>query len=106
MVPVQQNQRLRRRAPESSRRRVVDNDFHFSLSGDAMRTVLVLALLLTGCAGIRDDGRVRVVAGLYPLAYVARLVGGSYVDVTDLTPPGAEPHEIELAPRTVATIEK
>jgi len=71
-----------------------------------MRYLVVLALLATGCAGIRDDGRVRVVAGLYPLAYVVRLVGGARVDVTDLTPPGAEPHEIELAPRTVARIER
>ena len=71
-----------------------------------MRYLVLLALLATGCAGVRDDGRVRVVAGLYPLAYVARLVGGDHVDVTDLTPPGGEPHEIELAPRQVATIEK
>lgn len=70
--------------------------------------LLVLALVAaSGCARVgADDGRVSIVAGLYPLAYVARLVGGDHVTVTDLTPPGAEPHEIELGPRTVERIER
>ncbi len=42
-------------------------------------------------------------AGFYPLAWVAERVGGRYVDVTGLTDPGVEPHDIEPTfARTVA----
>ncbi|TMK61501.1 MAG: zinc ABC transporter substrate-binding protein [Actinobacteria bacterium] len=40
--------------------------------------------------------RVSVVAAFYPLAYVAARVGGSRVEVSDLTPGGSEPHDLEL----------
>jgi zinc transport system substrate-binding protein len=45
-----------------------------------------------------------VVAAFYPLAYAAEQVGGARVRVTNLTPPGAEPHDVELSPRAVATV--
>ncbi|HEV2891590.1 MAG TPA: metal ABC transporter substrate-binding protein [Frankiaceae bacterium] len=69
---------------------------------------LAVALAATGCVkdGGGGDGGLRVVAGLYPLAYVARAVGGGSVDVVDLTPPGAEPHDVELAPSQVAALER
>jgi zinc transport system substrate-binding protein len=65
---------------------------------------LLLVVPLTGCAAVAaDDGRVQVTAGFYPLAWVAERVGGSYVDVTGLTDPGVEPHDIEPTfARTVA----
>jgi zinc transport system substrate-binding protein len=37
------------------------------------------------------------VTAFYPLEYAARAVGGGAVDVTDLTPPGVEPHDLELS---------
>ncbi|MCA1727398.1 MAG: zinc ABC transporter substrate-binding protein [Actinobacteria bacterium] len=65
-----------------------------------MRLILILtaavSLLLAGCpAGRDDDGRVSVVASFYPLAEAARRVGGDLVTVADLTPAGAEPHDLE-----------
>jgi zinc transport system substrate-binding protein len=45
-----------------------------------------------------------VVAGFYPLAFAAEEVGGSTVDVTNLTPAGAEPHDVELTPRDIERI--
>jgi zinc transport system substrate-binding protein len=39
-----------------------------------------------------------VVASFYPLAYAAQRVGGDRVQVTNLTPAGAEPHDLELSP--------
>ena len=45
-----------------------------------------------------------MVAAFYPLAYAAERIGGSSVDVDNLTPPGSEPHDLELAPRTIARI--
>lgn len=46
-----------------------------------------------------------VVTSFYPLQFVAEQVGGARVNVSNLTPPGAEPHDVELSPRTVAKIE-
>ena len=66
---------------------------------------LLLVVPLTGCAALAadDDGRVHVTAGFYPLVWVAERVGGRYVDVTGLTDPGVEPHDIEPTfARTVA----
>ena len=66
--------------------------------------VLLLVTPLTGCAALAaDDGRVRVTAGFYPLAWVAERVGGADVEVVSLTDPGVEPHDIEPTfARTVA----
>ena len=49
-------------------------------------------------------GTVRVVASFYPIAEFARNVGGELVDVSTITPPGAEPHDYEPTPRQVAEI--
>jgi zinc transport system substrate-binding protein len=45
-----------------------------------------------------------VVASFYPLAEAASQVGGHLVSVQDLTPPGVEPHDLELAPDDVEAI--
>ena len=65
---------------------------------------LLLAVPLTGCAAsAADDGRLQVTAGFYPLVWVSERVGGEHVDVTGLTDPGVEPHDIEPTfARTVA----
>jgi zinc transport system substrate-binding protein len=60
---------------------------------------LALTLALSGCAdddSASSDGKVTVVASFYPLAEAARQIGADRVDVRDLTPPGAEPHDLEL----------
>jgi zinc transport system substrate-binding protein len=72
------------------------------------RTVLVLifALGLTACGSPSGDtgGRRDVVAAFYPLAWAAESVGGRTVDVRNLTPAGAEPHDLELTARDVAEV--
>ena len=40
----------------------------------------------------------------YPLQFVAEAVGGDLVTVTNLTKPGAEPHDLELAPQDLAEL--
>jgi len=40
-------------------------------------------------------------ASFYPLQYLAEKIGGEHVTVTSLTPAGAEPHDLELSPKTV-----
>jgi zinc transport system substrate-binding protein len=55
----------------------------------------VLALPVSGAAAA---SRTAVVASFYPIAWAAQQVGGGRVSVTNLTPPGAEPHDLELNP--------
>jgi zinc transport system substrate-binding protein len=45
-----------------------------------------------------------VIAAFYPLQYTAERIGGDAVSVTNLTPAGAEPHDLELSPQQVAQI--
>jgi zinc transport system substrate-binding protein len=64
-----------------------------------------MATLLTACGG-GNGGKRTIVAAFYPLAYAAEKIGGPSFAVDNLTPPGAEPHDLELTPREVAGIEK
>ena len=62
--------------------------------------------LLAGCGGgatVSGEGT-SVVAAFYPFAYVADRVAGEHADVTNLTGPGAEPHDLELTPQQVAAV--
>jgi zinc transport system substrate-binding protein len=71
------------------------------------RIVLTLVSLLawTACGGSDDGGSgERVIASFYPIAYAAERVAPE-ADVENLTPPGAEPHDLELSPREVGEIE-
>jgi zinc transport system substrate-binding protein len=67
------------------------------------------ALVLTGCGpdpgSATTSGRLAVVTSFYPLQFVAQQVGGSHVEVTSLTRPGTEPHDLELTPRDVARLQ-
>jgi zinc transport system substrate-binding protein len=69
--------------------------------------IAAVALLAAGCgAATGAKGRTTVVAAFYPLAYAAEQVGEAKVDVRNLTPPGAEPHDIELTPRDVGRLQQ
>jgi zinc transport system substrate-binding protein len=69
--------------------------------------VVAVAALASACGGGdgATDSRLTVVASFYPLAEAARRVGGDRVRVTNLTPAGAEPHDLELSPDQVDRIE-
>jgi zinc transport system substrate-binding protein len=74
-----------------------------------LTSLLVPALLVPLLAACADQGAAaasgtQVVVGAYPMQFVAERVGGEHVTVTNLTPPGAEPHDLELTPRDVATV--
>lgn len=74
------------------------------------RTILVLICTLaalTACggdSGSSGNGELEVVAAFYPLAWAAEELGGTDVRVRNLTPPGTEPHDVELSPRDVERI--
>ena len=65
--------------------------------------------LLAGCsgsasAGPSSDGPLKIATSFYPLQYVTERIAGDRADVSSLTPPGAEPHDLELTPKDVAKI--
>ncbi|HSE82022.1 MAG TPA: metal ABC transporter substrate-binding protein [Gaiellaceae bacterium] len=67
--------------------------------------ITLLAAGLAACAGESGSSNgTSVVAGFYPLAFAAEEIGGDGVEVTNLTPAGAEPHDLELTPREVEEI--
>jgi zinc transport system substrate-binding protein len=73
---------------------------------------LLTLALAAGCAGCGSraaasgfaGGRLLVVTAFYPLQFLSQRIGGPAVTVTNLTKPGAEPHDVELNPRQVARI--
>jgi zinc transport system substrate-binding protein len=68
--------------------------------------LLVAASFFTACGntGAADGGRLQVVTSFYPLEEAAARAGGDRVDVQDLTPPGVEPHDLELTPGDLEAI--
>jgi zinc transport system substrate-binding protein len=73
-----------------------------------MRIILIFAAVAcAGCGGggsKADSSGRTVVASFYPLAFAAQEVGGASVDVRNLTPPGAEPHDLEATPSDVEQV--
>ncbi|MDN5852122.1 MAG: zinc ABC transporter substrate-binding protein [Actinomycetia bacterium] len=76
-----------------------------------IRSCLIVAavatpFVLTSCGDdAASSSGMTVVASSYPFAYVAEQVGGDAVDVQNLTSPGVEPHDIELAPKEIAAVQ-
>ena len=68
---------------------------------------LALTSLLAACGSSRPASKpgTQVVASFYPLQYVAERVAGPHADVSNLTQPGREPHDLELTVRQTAAIE-
>ena len=68
----------------------------------------VLAVAVIGACGRAGgetgSGSPEVAASFYPLAFLAEQIAGDDAEVTNLTPPGTEPHDLELTPRQVAEI--
>jgi len=78
------------------------------------KLVMLFALAIVVGAGIfaittntsKKDSKVSVVASFYPLYDFAKNIGGNKVDVTNVTPAGAEPHEYEPSPQMLVTAQK
>ena len=84
------------------------------------RRLLPVALslaLLGGCAqapaadspagespGTSASGGLEVIAAFYPVEYLAARVLGDHGEVTSLTAPGVDPHDVELTPKVVGRL--
>ena len=59
---------------------------------------------IAGCGGSGSPEH-SIVAAFYPLAFAAEQVSAAGTAVTNLTPPGAEPHDLELTARDVERVD-
>ena len=74
----------------------------------SVAVVTMLGVLGAACSSSNDSAAggdsISVVAAFYPVATAAEAIGGDCVDVENLTPPGVEPHDLELTPDDVEAI--
>jgi zinc transport system substrate-binding protein len=74
-----------------------------------LTSALTATVLLAGCsqsgAADSDSGR-RAVAAFYPLAWLTERVAGDDWEVTNLTQPGGEPHDLELGISQTADLDE
>jgi zinc transport system substrate-binding protein len=70
-------------------------------------TAVLVTVALAGCGGAHDEGKAsgpEIVAAFYPIAWAAEEIAGPTARVVNLTPPGAEPHDVELSPNDVQAV--
>ena len=68
--------------------------------------VSALSLVLAGCSSSESESSgVKVIAAFYPLEFVAKTIGGDLISVENMTPPGVEPHDLELTPKQITTLD-
>jgi len=73
-----------------------------SVRNELVRIILtVVALLSFFEANTYASDKLKVAASFYPLAHFAEQVGGDLIEVINIMPPGAEPHEFEPTPRDI-----
>jgi zinc transport system substrate-binding protein len=67
----------------------------------------LVLVTLAGCGALAnesDSQGIDIIAAFYPYAYVAERVAGDFATVSNLTPPGVEPHDLELTPQQVVDL--
>ncbi|MFG2137460.1 metal ABC transporter substrate-binding protein [Streptomyces sp. NPDC048650] len=75
-----------------------------AVASTAALGLLVLSACSTSGGARTADGRLRVAASFYPLQFLAEQIGGKHVEVSNLTKPGAEPHDLALTPKQTAQL--
>ncbi|MEV6170337.1 zinc ABC transporter substrate-binding protein [Streptomyces sp. NPDC051954] len=75
----------------------------------AVVTALGLAALSacsSASAGAGNTDKFDVVASFYPMQFLAQQIGGDHVNVTTLTEPGQEPHDLEISAKQTAQLQE
>ncbi|WP_328503226.1 zinc ABC transporter substrate-binding protein [Streptomyces sp. NBC_00457] len=75
----------------------------------AVVTALGLAALSacsSASAGSGNTDKFDVVASFYPMQFLAEQIGGDHVNVTTLTEPGQEPHDLEISAKQTAALQE
>lgn len=72
-----------------------------NLRARTVALIATVALSTTGCAALDDDAGsskdISVAAGFYPLAWLSEKIAGEHAEVHNLTRPGQDAHDGELA---------
>ena len=73
----------------------------------ALASVLTLGLGACSTAPVEEESAaLSVVAAFYPIAFIASEIGADMVEIENITPPGVEPHDLELTPSQIITLDK
>jgi zinc transport system substrate-binding protein len=81
------------------------------ISATAVAATTALGLgALSACssdsAAKGNTDKLDVVASFYPMAFLAEQIGGGHANVTSLTEPGQEPHDLEISTQQRAQLEE
>jgi len=74
--------------------------------GAVLVVLIVLSLWVLPEQEREKSSRLSVVASFYPLYFFATEIGKEYVEVRNIVPAGAEPHDYEPTPQDLIVIEK
>ncbi len=66
--------------------------------------IAIVTLLINQKPSPIQSNKIQIVASFYPLADFTKHVGGDFIEVTTITPPGAEPHDYEPTPQDIAKV--
>ena len=75
----------------------------------AVATLLLTLPALAACgssSSMSADDSFVVSVSLYPIAEIVQRVGGDFVEVVNLTPPGTDAHDVELTAKQVQRLEE
>ncbi|MEU1038375.1 zinc ABC transporter substrate-binding protein [Streptomyces sp. NPDC005551] len=81
------------------------------ISGIALAAAATVGLgTLSACSSdstaAGNTDKFDVVASFYPMQYLAEQIGGDHVNVTTLTEPGQEPHDLEISAQQTARLQE
>ncbi|MFJ3226539.1 zinc ABC transporter substrate-binding protein [Streptomyces sp. NPDC086783] len=81
------------------------------ISGIALAAATTVGIgTLSACssdsAAAGNTDKFDVVASFYPMQYLAEQIGGDHVNVTTLTKPGQEPHDLEISAKQTAQLQE
>ncbi|WP_406727636.1 metal ABC transporter substrate-binding protein [Streptomyces sp. GD-15H] len=86
------------------RRRLIPAAAATAITALALGTLSACSSDSSAAAGGSD--KFDVVASFYPMAFLAEQIGGAHVNVTSLTQPGQEPHDLEISAKQTAQLEE
>lgn len=83
----------------------------------AMTIVIILSMLLSGCAAKQasvvpeeskpegNGNQLKVYTSFYPIYFLTKEIAGDKAEVVCMVPAGAEPHDWEPSPKTIAALQ-
>ena len=86
----------------NNRRRLIPVTAFAAATALAMPALAACSADATAASDAKNSGKLKVTTSFYPLEFLVGQIGGDHVAITDLTKPGVEPHDLELAPQQVA----